>query len=82
MLDGGMRRLEIAYPSSSNLYSRPLDPTFLLGDHATIIDYTILNYCESSVLIDVIDSISLAIENNSSISGIHDLIRKGQTKIM
>jgi len=77
-----MRRLKVASPSDFNLHSRPSDPTFLLRDHETIIDYAILNYCESPALIDVVDRITLAIEGNSFISGIYDLTRKGQTKIM
>lgn len=63
MLGGGMRGLKIASPSSFNIHSRPSDPTFLLGDHDTIINYA-LDDSESLVLIDVIDNITLAIEND------------------
>lgn len=82
MLAGGMWPLEIAFPSSSSLHSTPSDPTVLLGDHNTILDYALLNHCESPALIDVIDSITLAIEKNSSISGIHYLEHKGYIKMM
>jgi len=76
ILPGEMQLLGISSHSSTSLSARPPDYTILL-EHDTII-CMLLDYWESPVLSDVIDSMTLAIENNNYISGIHHLEHKGE----